>query len=370
MSKQNQVSTGILSLELITPDIADNRPVYITGNFCKWLPDLEQFRMTENTPGKYIFHFPKNLELPEIIEYKYTRGGWDQSELGEYGENAPNRQIINKSQKWFVDVVPYWQERKAKTDFLPLVEDITEQIRFDSPVKSRRIRLLLPYDYYSQPKRHYPVLYLTDGQNLTAKESGNVSWDIEKQMARLAKDHDHQIIIVAIDHGGEERAQELSPYNHPKFGTGKGQDFLRFLTRGLKPFIDKNYRTQKNRLQNGIGGSSMGGLFALYAGLMHPELFGKLLVFSPSLWVSEKLAFDIEHFFEPFEYKAYFYAGGNESPDMIPQIKELLNLIRRRSYGYEKRMKAQISINKEGDHHESQWSREFSPALQWLFFED
>lgn len=370
MSKHNQVTVGVLSLELLTPDIADDRPVYLTGNFCKWLPDLEQFRMTATSPGKFIFHFPKNLELPETIEYKYTRGGWDQSELGEYGENVPNRQILDKSKKWIVDTVPYWQERKANTDFLPLIENITDQIQFETPIKPRRIRVLLPYDYYSQPRRFYPVLYMTDGQNMTDNKSGNISWEIDKQLAQLAKDHDQQIIIVAIDHGDEERNQELSPYNHPKLGVGKGIEFLRFLTRKLKPFIDTNYRTQKNRLQNGIGGSSMGGLFSLYAGLMHPEIFGKLLIFSPSLWVSEKLTYDIEHFFEPFEYKAYFYAGGNESPDMIPQIKELLNLIRRRSYGYEKRMKAQVSINKEGEHHESQWSREFGPAVQWMFFED
>lgn len=369
MSKQKQITISTLSLELITPDISDNRPVYITGNFCKWLPDLEEYRMTETSPGKYIFHFPKHLELPDTVEYKYTRGGWDQTELGEYGQSVPNR-IAEAKRKWIVDTVPYWQEKKAKNDFRPLIENIADQLNFEQLIKPRRIQILLPYNYYSDPVRRYPVLYLTDGQNLTGSGSAYGNWEIDKQMARLSKDHDHQIIIVAIDHGDEERIQELSPYNHAMFGEGKGKDFLRFLTRTLKPFIDQKYRTHRNRLQNGVGGSSMGGLFALYASLMHPELFGKSLIFSPSLWVSEKLIFDVEHFFEPFEYKAYFYAGGNESPDMIPQIKDLLHLIRRRSYGYEKRMKAQISINKEGNHHESQWSREFTPAINWLFFED
>ena len=72
----------------------------------------------------------------------------------------------------------------------------------------------------------------------------------------------------------------------------------------------------------GIGGSSMGGLVSLFSGLIYPEVYGKLMIFSPSLWVIPKIKFSFLDFFEPMETKIYLYAGGEESATMVTHIKK------------------------------------------------
>ena len=140
-------------------------------------------------------------------------------------------------------------------------------------------------------------------------------------MAVLAEQNKGGIIIVAIDNGDEDRLHEFAPYTHPKFGKGAGKKYANFIVRTLKPYIDKNYRTRTERQFTGIGGSSMGGLISIYAGLMYPETLGRLMIFSPSLWVSDKIYFDSIEFFNPLETKIYVYAGGKEGRYMIPSVE-------------------------------------------------
>ena len=92
--KQNfskEIITGIkLSVELTTP-VDDPRPVYIVGNFNNWRLDEERFRMKRIAHGRFSFHFPIDVTLPEVLEYKYVRGGWENQELDEYGNMTQNR---------------------------------------------------------------------------------------------------------------------------------------------------------------------------------------------------------------------------------------------------------------------------------------
>ncbi|TLV00971.1 alpha/beta hydrolase [Dyadobacter luticola] len=356
-----------LTIELSTPAF-DKRPVYITGNFCKWLPDLEEYRMTMIEPGKYQFQFPENMELPEPLEYKYTRGGWDQVELDRFGKPYGNR-VVMKSEGLVQDTVARWQiDNSAKTDFAPILETVSEKFEIPQLQKTRRIQVLLPHDYYERPDLSFPVLYMTDAQNLFGEGSEYGNWKIDKSLEKLANENASGIIIVAIDHGDVDRILEFSPYSNPKLGKGNGELFLRFITDTLKPQIDKTYRTKPERLNTGIGGSSVGGLLSLYAGLMFPQVFGRLMVFSPSLWISQRVYFDVVHFFEPFESRIYLYAGGKEGAHMLPNFKKLQETLETQAFGY-KRVNIKSSVDPKGQHDEEQWEKEFPVALKWLFFE-
>jgi predicted alpha/beta superfamily hydrolase len=65
----------------------------------------------------------------------------------------------------------------------------------------------------------------------------------------------------------------------------KSRRLLHFITQSLKPYIDGHYRTKKEKESTGIAGSSLGGLFAYYAWLNKPEVFGNAGIFSPSFWI-------------------------------------------------------------------------------------
>jgi predicted alpha/beta superfamily hydrolase len=362
-----QVEVETLSIELTTIS-SDKRPVFITGNFCKWLPDLEEFRMTMINPGEYQYQFPDDLDLPNPLEYKYTRGGWDQVELDRFGRPYGNR-VITKLEGVVQDNVTRWQKDiTKKVDYSPIIEILSESFEIPQLNRTRRIHVLLPYDYHDRPDQHYPVHYMTDAQNLFGEGSEYGNWKIDKSLTKLAKEGKANVIIVAIEHGGEDRIQELSPYDNPKLGKGLGASFLRFITDTLKPHVDAKYRTKADRLNTGIGGSSVGGLLSVYAALMFPHIFGRLMIFSPSLWISQRVYFDTIHFFEPFETRIYLYAGGKEGANMMPNFTRFHETLENQRFGYN-RVKIETSIDPKGEHNEKQWSKEFPIAFKWLYAE-
>ncbi len=185
-------------------------------------------------------------------------------------------------------------------------------------------------------------------------------------MAILAGQGKGDIIIVAIDHADEDRLHEFAPYTNPKFGKGAGKKYANFIVRTLKPYIDKHYRTRPERQFTGIGGSSMGGLISIYAGLMYPEILGRLMVFSPSLWVSDKIYFDSIEFFNPLETKVYVYAGGKEGRYMIPSVERLKEAVERQGWS-PNRLQFKLSLDPKGEHTELRWGKEFPKAIEWLF---
>ncbi|MCU0341825.1 MAG: alpha/beta hydrolase-fold protein [Spirosomaceae bacterium] len=354
-----------LSLELTTA-ADDERPVFVSGNFCDWYPDVPKFEMKKVATGKYSFQFPPDFQFDESVEYKYTRGGWDQVELDAFGEAPPNRKVRTRGsvQK---DFVPHWRKNGQAFDkkLLPIIETVSEQFEIPQLARKRRVRVLLPHDYHRSTER-YPVLYLQDGQNLVGEGSVYGNWEIDKKMAILASQGKHKLIVVAIDHAEEDRLHEFAPYTHPKFGKGAGKKYANFIVRTLKPHIDNTYRTQPDRQNTGIGGSSMGGLISIYAGLMYPETLGRLMVFSPSLWVSNKIYFDAIEFFNPLETKIYVYAGGKEGKYMIPSVERLKEAVEKQGWSPE-RLQFKLSTDPKGEHTEARWSKEFPKAVEWLF---
>jgi predicted alpha/beta superfamily hydrolase len=187
-------------------------------------------------------------------------------------------------------------------------------------------------------------------------------------MAKLAKEGHVDVIIIAIDHGNEERVSEYLPYYHPRFGEGKGTFYIEFMIEKLIPYINSHYRTLTDFQHTGIGGSSMGGLISYHAGLTNPGVFGKMMIFSPSLWIS-KMIFEHTKTFEPLnQSRIYLYSGGQESKQHLPNAKRLEAIIREKMVAGHQ-IDFNFSVNLEAQHNEVYWREEFPKALKWLFFQ-
>lgn len=251
--------------------------------------------------------------------------------------------------------------------FDPIIEVIEEEYEVPHLNATRKISALLPYDYHTTKKK-YPVIYLQDGQNLFNPEAPFGDWAIDRSLGKLAAKGLKDIIIVAIDHGEKERIKEYLPYYHQKFGKGHGVFYIQFMKEKLIPYINSHYRTLPDYEHTGIGGSSMGGLISLFAGLTEPSVFGKLMIFSPSLWISEKI-YKTADKFEPLpKSRIYMYAGGKESEAHLPNVKKLETILHKKLH--EGAMfDLEFSVNHQGEHAEIFWSKEFPKAIKWLFFE-
>ena len=355
-----------IRLELTTP-VHDDRPVFATGNFSDWLPDVDRFQLQPIGPGQYVLDFPDDFPLPDQLEYKYTRGGWDHVELAESGDAVPNRFVAADAGP-VQDYVPHWRwfGMPYNPEFLPKIELLSDAFELPQLDSTRRIHVLLPHDYHAHPERRYPVLYLHDGQNLFGEGAGYGSWEIDQKMALLAARHHHELIIVSIDHGQNERIREFT-LHRTRAGKGRGQHYLAFIRDTLKPVIDAHLRTRSDAVNTGIGGSSLGGLISIYAGILHPDVFGRLLVFSPSLWISPKIYFDAIRFQSPVPMKVYAYGGEQESSYMVPSIERFNAALVRQNYGGQP-IDVFLSVDPTGTHQEAHWSREFPKAVEWLFY--
>ncbi len=359
------MNTPHFRLELTTTD-NDSRPIYVAGNFNSWALEDQQFRLRKVDNGKFAIDFPPFIKLPTPFEYKYTRGDWRHVELGEFGQRVPNRKI--ETPKGLIqDKVPRWTSNGNyfKKEYLP--EKILVADNFEIPQlnRKRRVQALLPHDYHTSGK-HYPVLYMHDAQNLFDKNSPYGNWAIDERLAVMAEDNMSDVIIVAIDHASENRLKEYTPTNGSTIGMGQGKPYLNFITKTLKPHIDKKFRTKAQREFTGIGGSSMGGLISIYAGFAHPKTFGRLLIFSPSLWVTPKIHFKLIRMLSPDEMKIYVYAGGDEGANMIPNVLRFKNVIE--TQGVHSKIDFELSIDQHGRHNEDRWGLEFPSAVKYLFF--
>jgi predicted alpha/beta superfamily hydrolase len=351
---------------LLTTDEDDSRPVYLSGNFNNWHTQDPEFEMEKIGNGLYHYKFENEFVYPDELLYKFTKGDWSEVEIDKYGNRTENRSCKEQSgvrkehvDKWRKNWLPF------KPNFLPKVHLISEEFEIPQLNKTRRVWALLPYDY-EESEESYPVLYLQDAQNLFNEKAKYGNWEIDKKLAVMSEYNIGKIIVIAIEHAEQDRIKE---YNVGKtiLGVGQGKKYIRFITDTLKPFVDKTYRTKTERENTGIGGSSMGGLVSIFSGLMYPEVYGKLMIFSPSLWVIPKMDFNSIDFSEPGDTKIYLYAGGDESATMIDHVKKFKKNMIQNEFVTSK-MKINLSINTLGKHNETYWSDEFPKAIEWLFF--
>ena len=101
----------------------------------------------------------------------------------------------------------------------------------------KTIWIYLPKNYQNS-NNAFSVIYMHDAQNLFDDKTSYVGeWHVDEFLDTLTA---RQSIIVGIEHGGEKRIDELTPYTHEKYGGGKGDNYLAFIVNTLKPYIDSN----------------------------------------------------------------------------------------------------------------------------------
>jgi predicted alpha/beta superfamily hydrolase len=322
--------------------------------------------MKKLSKGNYRFVF-KPKDLPEgSFEYKYLKGGWDAEELDTDGLPPANRKM--EIPRGIVhDVVPRWKKHANwyNANFYPEIQVLSTKFKVPQLRRDRRVSVLLPYNY-KETNKHYPVLYLQDGQNLFEEDAPFGTWGVDKQLALLAEKGMGDFIVVAIDHGGKERIKEYLPHATRKWGEAFGREYASFLKDTLKPYIDKNFRTLPDREHTGIGGSSMGGLISLYAGIIYPESYSKFMIFSPSLWAAPTVFNDVKRLLDHCPVDFYLFVGDNEPEQMVGLAKEMNDTLKQ--YQHENRcLKTYFLLQGGAGHNEASWGKAFPDAVKWLF---
>ena len=239
---------------------------------------------------------------------------------------------------------------------------------------TRLVRVWLPPDYDGWGVTRYPVLYLNDGQNLfdAATAFAGVHWQVGETAARLISEQRiRPIIIVGIDNT-KNRVREYIPYKSQdtKVLHAKGKCYPDFLQHEVMPLIEERYSVLKGPENTGLGGSSLGGLIALYTQLAAPGVFGRVLIESPSLFVANRKILEESRRFRTWPARTYLGMGTREvgQPEkderMVGDVRELETILREAGLG-EQRLK--VHIEEGAGHSESAWAARFPGALEFLF---
>ena len=190
---------------------------------------------------------------------------------------------------------------------------------------NRTIRIWTPANYNKAIK--YPVIYMHDGQNLFDDSTSFAGeWGVDETIEELIKTNKtNGFIVVGLDNS-KHRMSEYTP-NWGDIKDAKGKLYASFIVNTLKPYVDKNYSTFKDRNNSIIMGSSMGGLISFYIGLMYQETFGYIGVLSTSFQINSVDARN--KFINSLKYKnppfLYLDAGTIEhSMNYLNDVKESL----------------------------------------------
>lgn len=262
----------------------------------------------------------------------------------------------------------------------------------------RTVDVWLPSNYSKDKK--YSVLYMHDGQMLFDASStwNKQEWMVDDIVSRLNSENKIQdIIVVAIWNIPNLRHMDLYP-NKPYQSLSKeiqesiqtevkkakfpfddkkinSDNYLKFIVKELKPYIDKNYSVYTDAKNTGIMGSSMGGLISMYAICEYPKVFGKAACLSTH-WVGFRdfennpipesfFAYMEKNLPNPKNHKIYFDYGTETLDASYLKYEYRVDEVMQ-SNGY--KTENYKSLKFEGENHsEASWQKRINIPIEFMF---
>lgn len=202
------------------------------------------------------------------------------------------------------------------------------------------------------------LLIFHDGQNLGAWEAVQTINDLVESGAIPPT------VLVAIDHTGERRIRE--------FGYGAA-GYARFVVREVVPYVRKTYDVRRDRSATWMAGSSMGGLVTLHTAALYPDVFGRLLVLSPSVWWNRRTI--LRAIKRPgvlggifsrsnglrADVDVWLSIGLNEGHEAVADTRRLRQTLTEMRHGDVSRLR--YYEDPDGGHNEASWARQLRRAL-------
>lgn len=241
---------------------------------------------------------------------------------------------------------------------------------------NRKARVYVPEH---EENETFPVIYMTDGQNLFEEETTPFgSWLTREAVKAERKISGKGAIIVGIhnDLSPMQRTNELTPKSIGdlfipdyipneirKSISCEGEVFDDFVLNVVKPEVEKRFPVKKGRENTAFCGSSSGGLMAFYTALKNPEVFCAAGAFSPCFMIykQDDLIKWIHSMIKENMPYLYIYTGGaDELEREIFESVEFTYDILLECYPPEKLSEVVLLENK---HNEASWREIFKDFL-------
>ncbi len=199
---------------------------------------------------------------------------------------------------------------------------IGEKVVLQSKIldEERKMLVYVP-DGYDLTNASYPVMYLLDGGYHFFHASGVVQFLSGQGIMP-------QTIVVAITN--VDRGRDFTPTTvEKKANTGGAEKFMSFISDELMPYVNKNYRTQPYEI---LVGHSLGGTFATYALLKHPDVFDSYIAISPYLAYDDNLLVNKAQDKLQASYdNKFFYITLGDEPKYTETVEKFVKIVKNSS---------------------------------------
>jgi enterochelin esterase-like enzyme len=226
----------------------------------------------------------------------------------------------------------------------------------------------------------YPLLLLNDGQDVRALRLAET---LDKMAAR---GEIRPFVLVAV-HAGN-RVQEYGVTDRPDYKQrgSLARAYGSFVREELFPRLRARYPIQAGGPSNAVAGFSLGGLSAFDLAWQHPQLFGKVGVFSGALWWraqpsmpgapdAHRIAHEtvaegplrpgLRFWFQTGTHDEAEDRNGNGVIDSIDDTLDLIVALTR--LGYRPFHDIQYLEVDRGIHHPNTWAKALPFFLKWAF---
>lgn len=192
--------------------------------------------------------------------------------------------------------------------------------------EERTLNIYLPQNF--NKTKSYPVIYLLDGS--MNEDFIHVTGLVQffNQMYAMP-----ETIVVGIANIDRKRDftfhTDLKDLQQDYPTTGHSDQFIGFLEKELKPYIENQFKTTETY----IFGQSLGGLLATEILLKKPELFNNYFIISPSLWWDdESLLKQVPQLLTKIKDNRkfiYISVGKGEHPVMVKDAEDLYDVLKK-----------------------------------------
>ncbi|MDX9911396.1 MAG: alpha/beta hydrolase-fold protein [Phycisphaerales bacterium] len=399
-TRPESLSTGFIILVKDKAGTASaSSPIYVASNHIDWNAGRGDMVMSARSDGLWQIELPAPTST-EPMEFKFTRGSWDNCEVNADLTDAMNRHLpgidaskLKPGEKPVLYFeVPAWTDQRPEINLrLTLTPyralNVTGDVRRlqvtggagPSLGLVRDLLVALPpgYDEPANAGRRYPVLYLMDGQNVFEKMPGTPDeWHADEALQKLVSTGEIEpVIIVGIPHTGPNRAAEYLPYAAIDGVEPCADEFLSWMQREVMPRVERSFRVDTGPARTGIGGASLGGVVSLYAATKHPETFGLCLAESVSTlrgaqdewrsYLTGSTSWPSRLFIGMGDHEAGFDASATDlNKTYTAWANELTQIAKSGGKG---RSDVTLVIGRDSTHNETAWASRFEDALRKLY---
>ncbi|MCI3937682.1 alpha/beta hydrolase-fold protein [Chryseobacterium aahli] len=194
--------------------------------------------------------------------------------------------------------------------------------------EERTLNIYLPQGF--DKTKSYPIIYLLDGS--MNEDFIHVSGLVQFFNLMYAMPETIVVGIANIDRKRDFTFHtDLKDLQKDYPTTGHSDQFINFLEKELKPYIQSQFKTTDTYLF----GQSLGGLLATEILLKKPEMFNNYFIISPSLWWDDesllKQANQLLSKIPDTKKFVYVSVGKGEHPVMIKDAESFYDILKKSS---------------------------------------